>query len=75
MLQKNVLEYLDISAKKFPNKVVYTDEQKEITFKQLEDYSKNIGMQIIQKTEKINTPIVVFVDRNVDREIKDFSFE
>ncbi len=66
MLQKNVLEYLDISAKKFPNKVVYTDEQKEITFKQLEDYSKNIGIQIIQKTEKINTPIVVFVDRNVD---------
>ena len=65
-MQKNVLEYLDISAKKFPNKVVYTDEQKEITFKQLEDYSKNIGMQIIQKTEKINTPIVVFVDRNVD---------
>ena len=48
-----MLEYLDISAKKFPNKVVYTDEQKEITFKQLEDYSKNIGMQIIQKTEKI----------------------
>ena len=65
-MQKNVLEYLDISAKKFPNKVVYTDEQKEITFKQLEDYSKNIGIQIIQKTEKINTPIVVFVDRNVD---------
>lgn len=65
-MQKNVLEYLDISAKKFPNKVAYTDEQKEITFKQLEDYSKNIGTQIIQKTEKINTPIVVFVDRNVD---------
>ena len=61
-----MLEYLDISAKKFSDKIAYTDEQKEITFKQLEDYSKNIGMQIIQKTEKINTPVVVFVDRKVD---------
>ena len=66
LLQKNVLEYLDISAEKFSDKIAYTDEQKEITFKQLEDYSKNIGMQIIQKTEKINTLVVVFVDRNVD---------
>ena len=65
-MQKNVLEYLEMSAKNFSDKVAYADEEKEITFKQLEKYSQNIGMQIIKLTENINKPIVVLVDRNVD---------
>ncbi len=65
-MQRNVLEYLEDSVKKFPNKIVYADENIQMTFKELKKNAQNIGMQIVNHVDKINSPIVVFVDRDVE---------
>ena len=65
-LQKNVLEYLEESAKNYPNKIAYTDERNHITFGELLEKSCRIGTQIAKSIRKTNRPIAVFVDRNVE---------
>lgn len=64
-MQRNVLEYLNVSADKFPNKVAYTDENTSVTFSEFRDNAKSVAMQILNKIDCINAPIAVFVDRNV----------
>ena len=34
-MQKNVLEYLENSAKSFPDKLAYADENERVTFSEL----------------------------------------
>jgi amino acid adenylation domain-containing protein len=63
----NVLEYLETSENKFPNKIVFADEKNSITYNQLKQNAKKIGTQILNKTNNITkNPIVVFVDRNIE---------
>lgn len=63
----NVLQYLEASAQRVPNKTVFTDEQKSITFGQLQDEAQRIGSCLIKKTNGTrHRPVVIFVDRNVD---------
>ena len=64
-MQKNVLEYLENSAKSFPDKLAYADENERVTFSELENEAKRIGTNISNKLNKINSPIAVVVDRNI----------
>lgn len=65
-MQRNVLEYLEESAKRFPNKIAYTDENVEVTFSEFKSRAQSVAMQILDKIDNLNSPIAVFVDRNVD---------
>lgn len=65
MLQKNVLEYLENSARKYPEKIAYTDEFEKITFSELLLEAKRIGTQIAEKSERTCKPIGVITDRNL----------
>ena len=65
-MQRNVLEYLEESVKRFPDKVAYTDENVEITFSEFKNRAQSVAMQILDKINNLNSPIAVFVDRNVD---------
>ena len=64
MLQKNVLEYLENSAKKNPEKIAFTDESGEITFSELLKKAKAIGTKISKYTEATKKPIGVITERN-----------
>ena len=64
-MQKNVLEYLENSANKFPDKIAYTDETNEITFKKLKELAMRIGSKISKKINKVNSPIAILVDRDI----------
>lgn len=64
-MQRNVLEYLENSAHKFPDKIAYTDEQVKISFSELKMYAMQLGTQISEFVENINSPIAILVDRNV----------
>lgn len=67
MSTTNVLQYLEASAKRVPNKTVFSDEQKSVTFAQLQEQSQRIGSCLIHKTNGTRRrPVVIFVDRNVD---------
>ena len=64
MLQKNVLEYLEASAQKYPDKIAFSDEHEEITFSQLLLRAKAIGTQIAERTSATCRPIAVVTGRN-----------
>ncbi len=63
----NILDYLEKSVKRFPDKIVFADENKQITYSELIDQAKRLGTVISNVTNKtIRKPVVVFVDRNLD---------
>ncbi|EKB49126.1 amino acid adenylation domain-containing protein [Cecembia lonarensis] len=63
----NILQYLEDSAQRVPEKSAFIDEKNSITYANLQAYAKSIGSAIIQKTKgQIRKPIVVFVDRNIE---------
>lgn len=61
---KNVLEWLEESALKVPDKTVFESKDESITFSQVQDLSKRIGSSLLSITDK-NTPIATMLDRNV----------
>ncbi|MBR4111170.1 MAG: amino acid adenylation domain-containing protein [Clostridia bacterium] len=65
-MQRNVLEYLEESSRRFPDKIAYTDENVEVTFSEFKYKAQSVAMQILDKIDNFNSPIAVFVDRNVD---------
>ena len=67
MMNINVLQYLESSVNKVPDKIAFTDQKNQITYKALGLSSKRIGSEIYRKTNgQIRQPIVVFVDRNIE---------
>lgn len=61
-----VVDYLIGSAKAYPDKMAFSDEEKQITYAQLLDKVQRIGTALIQNVQKVNEPIVVLIDRNVE---------
>lgn len=61
----NILEYLERSAKRFPNKIAFADKDTDITYEQLVERSKRIGSQLATKFQP-RSPIPVFMEKSVD---------
>lgn len=64
-VQKNVLEYLEASARKHPDKVVYTDESRSMTYREFQEEAALVGTMLARELSCINQPIAVFVNRCV----------
>lgn len=63
----NVLEYLESTASKYPEKIALADDKNAVTFRDWEACAKAIGSEISRKTEKaVRQPILVFVDRRIE---------
>lgn len=62
----NILDYLDRSAGLYPEKTVLSDSKNSVTYKELQNTAKSIGSAIIEKCKGKNSPVVVFIDRNVE---------
>lgn len=63
----NVLEYLEASTLKFPDKTVFADQENSVSYNTLTGYAKSIGTKILDETQNASRqPIVVFVDRNIE---------
>ena len=60
---KNVLEFIENSAKNFPDKVAFSDESNSITYIELLKMSKTIGTALVKKNNTKNKPIAVFLDK------------
>lgn len=44
-MKTNILQYLEETAKKYPEKIAFTDTTEKLSFKQLETNAKTIGRQ------------------------------
>ena len=62
----NVLDYLDNSVRLYGDKVVLSDSKHEVTYNELNAQAKAIGSAIIGKSGTKNSPVVVFIDRNIE---------
>ena len=63
-MQTNLVEYLEISAEKFPSKVAFSDEFKSYTYKDIQNISIEIANRINNLISGKNNPIAVLIDRN-----------
>lgn len=63
----NVLEYLERSEKKVPQKIAFAEENKSYTYSELVNYARRVATGILDATnDSRGKPIVVFVDRNIE---------
>lgn len=62
----NILDYLDRSAQRVPEKTAFADLNKNISYTLLQEYAQRIGSAIYSNSRVVQRPIVVFVDRNIE---------
>ncbi len=66
-MRRNVIDYLQDSAKKYPDKVALIDEKREITFAELDCEARKIADTIIKKCgDDINRPIAVYMEKSIE---------
>lgn len=63
-MQINVLEYLESTALRSPNKIAFKDDNSRITFSSVLKQSKAIGSYLAVHTEPC-CPVIVFCDKNI----------
>ncbi len=62
----NVLQYLEQSAEKYPDKTVLKDEYDEVTYSELVSNARKIGSYITGELKgETNKPVAVLIDRNL----------
>lgn len=61
---KNVLEFLEKAAERFPDKTGFTDTDREATFMQVMENSKRIASSL--KGIPKNMPVAIMLDRNIN---------
>lgn len=64
---KSVLEYLEDSAEKYPDKMVFADEKHHISYAEFVECAKRIGSKIMDKIgNQTRKPVVVYIDRCIE---------
>ncbi len=63
-MNKNILEILEKTEQRNPNKLAFADTNREVTYKEFVENSKRIGT-CISKEQSTNKPIAIFIDKNV----------
>lgn len=61
---KSILQLLEISASKYPNKIAFADTSKEVTYQEFLKTSKKIG-SALTNLQQTNAPIAIYIDKNV----------
>ena len=62
---KSVTDYLDSSARKYPDKVAFVDVHRSITFAELNNEAKKIAQYLMDKS-LFKCPIIVHLDKSVE---------
>ncbi len=63
---KNILQALENSERKFPEKIIFGESEKEVTYSEFLKNSKKIGTNIIKNIKKEKEPIVIFIDKTIN---------
>ncbi len=61
----NVLDYLDASAARFPDKIAFGDEKSTLTFSQLRDKASRAGTYLAARIAP-QSPVAVFMEKDPD---------
>lgn len=66
MMITNVLEYLEMSSQRAPQKKAFADKEKSITYQGLEEKARKIATFLLSKGSFRNRPVAVVIDRNIE---------
>jgi len=65
-MQINILDYLELTQQRFPDKIALVDEHNRITYSQLQSLAKRIGTKIAQDNKsEVRRPVIVMADRSL----------
>ena len=64
-MNRTILEILEKTAEKFPDKTIYEDINRKSTYKEFVQSTKKIGSALAKKINNINKPIAIYIDRSV----------
>lgn len=62
---KNIVDYLEITERKYGSKVAYCDENREITFSGLKESALAIAGGLLDHV-RIGTPVLVYMNKSVE---------
>ena len=62
----NILDYLEKSVSLYPEKVVFSDSKKDITYSELRKTAAAVASALVSKGIGTKKPVVVFIDRNIE---------
>ena len=62
---KNIVEYLERSVDKYPDKIAVIDEFGECSYTELENLSKKVATLLI-KEDAVRVPVIVFMDKGIN---------
>ncbi|MFI3175847.1 MAG: amino acid adenylation domain-containing protein [Bacillota bacterium] len=65
LITDHILELLEQSTEKFPEKIAFSDEKEALTFLEFRKNARTVGNFLHNKLQECNAPIVVFVEREV----------
>ena len=63
-MEKSILQCLENTTKKFPNKLAFEDINRGATYKEFTENCRKVGTGLA-KLNKINKPIAIFMDKSV----------
>ncbi len=64
--QRNLFDYLPVSASRFTKKIAFSDEKNELSYKQMLDRSYRAGAFLCRKFGAVSKPVAVAVGRTAD---------
>ncbi len=64
-MQTNILEYLEASASKFPQKTAYASPEKEMSWTEMEETARKIGSGILKLIDNNGSslPVMIFMEK------------
>lgn len=64
-MKTNILQYLEDTAKKYPDKIAFADTTEMLSFKQLEANARTIGSFLLEKTAP-KKPVVIYMKKGAN---------
>lgn len=64
-MHRTILEILEKTAKKFPDKIIYEDINRKSTYSEFIQVTQKIGSSLAKKIQDINKPVAIYIDRSV----------
>lgn len=72
-MQRSALDYLEESAKRFPDKIVFADDKQKISYRDFQNQAKAVATALADCVKVgRNQPVVVFIERKVESLISFF---
>ena len=62
-MQRNILEYLENTAQRLPDKIAFANESMSMTFREVLRVSRNIGSVLLRKGYQ-REPVVIYMEKH-----------